>query len=1332
MYMPRDFYVKPQFLDYLNEYLDEIVDAAVQFGLEIKSTATREAIFKDAVKVARLELKLALASVPSALLRNYEEKSNSYNIEQLKAAYPSIGWEAYLGALLQRENLAILQKHGGDHYAKLFEFLQRVKSDRKRHRSSASVSGAALHCVNLVINFMPMATGLLIHQELLHNYCSTVSWKFLGYTYIKGIDATLRDNTREDVSNMTSRVIEQFLAMISTLPWLTEASLGAAKRKANGLIKNIGWPDWFDFTNTLKIDEYHKNYVQILELDDSWDILNALKYSSQLTENFGSLTKKPDRRSFQGSPAVVNAWYIPERNSITIPFAILNPPFYRHDFPEAYKYGGEGAIVGHELTHGYDDEGVQFGPDGALSSCSWNYCGWMDDHSKVGFIKMAQCVVSQYSEQCCPLKTGNVHCASGERTQGENIADIGGRLAAYKAYRDYVAVDREGIEEDRLPGLEEFTPNQIFWIMLGRVWCKKTYDEGERISLMTDPHPPRVCRVNQVVQDIPEFGKDFNCPYGAPMYPRDTQRCQVWTGQRTICVLVAVALGIASLVLNIIILTKENARQSETTSASDRVPGKPTPVPTISTSPGFKQKPRVNGPKRTTGVFGRSSEQQPFDNGAAAADLLLKGLDLSYDPCKDFYMFTCNKYLQTVQLPKGRGRVGTYAETQIQVNNAIATTLDTAKTLQSKTEQIMQKVFKSCMSWHGQGKATNVYQIMKQLLGGFPMLEPNWDEASLTDEKFWTAIGTLELHYGMASLLQSSYRIRPGNHYNSLHDDSIVHHLQLPLMMARDYYVRPQFLDYLNNYLKDLIDTTKQFKADIKSTVPDEDIVKEATEATRLELQLAIASVPRALLRNYEQQYNPYKVKQLREAYPSIGWDAYFAALLGEPVDPDAEYIIDQPSYFGTLNTILAGKQFSKRTFVNFVAMRFLESNLDFLKDGAKQYAKLYETIQEAKPEPKKVFSSDSWEDKAYGCVRLTEDLMPYGNGYVYIKGVNETLRNDIIKDVEKQTNYVIDEFLKMISTLPWLTPESLKAAKAKAHGLIKNYGWPYWFDFTNPAPVDEYHKNYDNILKMNDWWDILNELQYASQLTENFGNLKKKPDRRNFLQSPAAVNAWYQPGLNSITIPFAELNPPYYRYDFPQAFNYGGEGGTAGHELTHGYDDEGVQFGPQGEMSNCTWDHCGWMDTKSTLGFINMAQCVVSQFSEKCCPLKTGNVHCASGERTQGENIADIGGQLASYKAYRHYIQVDRKGVEEDRLPGLEQFSPNQIFWITYGYSWCMKTTDKYLTRQLMTNPHSPGVCRVNQVMQDIPEFGQDFNCRRGAAMYPPNDERCHVWTGQ
>lgn len=103
----------------------------------------------------------------------------------------------------------------------------------------------------------------------------------------------------------------------------------------------------------------------------------------------------------------------------------------------------------------------------------------------------------------------------------------------------------------------------------------------------------------------------------------------------------------------------------------------------------------------------------------------------------------------------------------------------------------------------------------------------------------------------------------------------------------------------------------------------------------------------------------------------------------------------------------------------------------------------------------------------------------------------------------------------------------------------------------------------------------------------------------------------------------------PNFSQDFPQAYNYAGQGGTAGHELTHGYDDEGVQFGPTGMLSNCTWNRCGWMDKNSTLGFIDMAQCVVSQYSSQCCPVSTGLVHCANGATTQGENIADLGGKL-------------------------------------------------------------------------------------------------------
>uniref|UniRef100_A0A183EB62 Peptidase_M13 domain-containing protein n=1 Tax=Gongylonema pulchrum TaxID=637853 RepID=A0A183EB62_9BILA len=186
---------------------------------------------------------------------------------------------------------------------------------------------------------------------------------------------------------------------------------------------------------------------------------------------------------------------------------------------------------------------------------------------------------------------------------------------------------------------------------------------------------------------------------------------------------------------------------------------------------------------------------------------------------------------------------------------------------------------------------------------------------------------------------------------------------------------------------------------------------------------------------------------------------------------------------------------------------------------------------------------------------------------------------------------------------------------------------------------LDAYHKHYNLIQKMDDWWEIREALQYAYQQTENVGILEKEPNRKNFLMSPAIFNAWYQPNLNSITFPYAAFNPPSYGYGYPKAYNYAGQGSTAGHELTHGFDDEGniyeinknkiqsVQFNGIGKLNPCYWDRCGWLDSKSASGFVEMAQCVVSQYSEQCCPLKSGNVRCASGERTQGENIADIGG---------------------------------------------------------------------------------------------------------
>ncbi|KIH42345.1 peptidase family M13, partial [Ancylostoma duodenale] len=267
---------------------------------------------------------------------------------------------------------------------------------------------------------------------------------------------------------------------------------------------------------------------------------------------------------------------------------------------------------------------------------------------------------------------------------------------------------------------------------------------------------------------------------------------------------------------------------------------------------------------------------------------------------------------------------------------------------------------------------------------------------------------------------------------------------------------------------------------------------------------------------------------------------------------------------------------------------------------------------------------------------------------------------------------------------------------------MVKNYLWPktLFGDFRNTRKLDDYHeKDYAKIIdlynqnythnyyKMRNMMikgfanreslRLMNEKPDRSRETFNQGGLQDPnntfkfttdpPSRENFLMSPAYVNAWYQPERNSITFPYAYLNPPFYNLKYPQAFNYGGQGGTGGHEIVHGFDDEGKliqqfqdsyqrqfsanyhtnnRFGPDGSLSKCQWHECGWMTSKSKDGFRDMAQCVVTQYNTQCCPEKSGNILCANGATTQGENIADLGGQQASYRAYREFIKT--KGKEE------------------------------------------------------------------------------------
>ncbi|CAJ0608913.1 unnamed protein product [Cylicocyclus nassatus] len=816
-------------------------------------------------------------------------------------------------------------------------------------------------------------------------------------------------------------------------------------------------------------------------------------------------------------------------------------------------------------------------------------------------------------------------------------------------------------------------------------------------------------------------------------------------GLTAFAVFVAAAIAIASLVLNILILSRvsninNNIPINETkatTSPPAKPSAKPTSTPFISTPP-----PPNNNNNNTYCPNYVPADKSPGYQHAAA--YLLNGLDQSVDPCEDFYAFTCNNFTAHANIT-GMGRLGTYDEAQVIVNNQIALSLkavDINDAKWSATERITKAALDACVInsqlTSSIDKSKQIYNDISAWFGGAPFLG---DELTQDSASIWGTVGFIEQTHALGTLLSSWVSVD----YKNVSQNAL-YISQPALSMPRDFYVLPQFVDNLNDRATAIEGVMKQFAMDLMSNFTDS-LTEAAQAVANFEVQIAMASWPDDEMRNYDQQYNAYKLDTLNKAYPSIKWSTYLRNLTSS-VEGAADVfsnqvVLSQPSYFAWLNAIFAGNSVDRDTIVNYIITQLLFDDAGFLGEPYQNIAQRSGYVPYAQRRGRGVTrvgrrytrKFDDQDDPAVDCIDLIMAYMPYGPGYVYVKG--QTNRDAVVKDVKHQTELVIKNFLEMMNSTQWMSAYSKEAARNKADQLIKNYGWPELFgDFKNSANVDNYHSDYMPILDAfkndsNDYYTILKILKTGLENREAFRLLTEKADRSNFLQSPAMVNAWYQPERNSITFPYAIWNPPYYNFDYPQAYNYAGQGGTGGHELTHGFDDEGVQFGGDGSLTGCTWNQCGWMDTNSSTGFTDMAQCVVTQYSTQCCPEKTGNVHCANGATTQGENIADLGGQQAAYNAYREYIDKEKK-QEEPRLPGLEQYTPNQIFWITYGYSWCMEQSDDNLVNQLLTNPHAPGSCRTNQVMQDIPSFGKDFGCKQGSPMYPTPDKRCKVWVGQ
>ncbi|HTZ56956.1 MAG TPA: M13 family metallopeptidase, partial [Acidobacteriaceae bacterium] len=290
---------------------------------------------------------------------------------------------------------------------------------------------------------------------------------------------------------------------IEQLDWMTPATKARAEEKLHEVANKVGYPDkWRDYSS-----------LKIIRGDALGNALRADAFEQ--AREIAKIGKPVDRDEWGMSPPTVNAYYSPQMNDINFPAGILQPPFYDPSQDDAANYGAVGAIIGHELTHGFDDEGRQFDGKG-------NFEAWWSAADAKQFKERTECLVQEYNGF---VGVGNLH-VNGELTLGENIADLGGLKLAFLAWMNQAQKSGLNVEKKGSAEYGGLTPEQQFFVSYGQNWCENDRPEDLRLRMQTDPHAPAEFRANGVVRNMPEFQRAFSCKAGQPMAP--VRRCTIW------------------------------------------------------------------------------------------------------------------------------------------------------------------------------------------------------------------------------------------------------------------------------------------------------------------------------------------------------------------------------------------------------------------------------------------------------------------------------------------------------------------------------------------------------------------------------------------------------------------------------------------------------------------------------------------------------------------------------------------------------------------------------------------------------------------------------------